>query len=249
MSIYAFVMTEPGMQQKLDISSIFTVHNLEESTVLRLLDASTNADIARYFNNDFFLGMLHDVQGNPGFDKRTQLAAGRLSNRIHQWHVFEDALSNTRGDFRVSAQMLKDIGNEEHALGSFLQTMMNHDNVVAKLAENPVLPSQSHPPLLLHSTLTSVSHGDFITFVRAFIGVSSVLAVWAWADSLGNDECREQTLAVIRLWQGVDGYREVGYQSYVVIVLTFNLLASAGSQSSVTAASAYPAPGVDNRGK
>ena len=46
-------------------------------------------------------------------------------------------------------------------------------------------------------------------FLRAFIGVSCVLAVYAWADSLPDEFCRERSLAILRLWQGVDGYREV----------------------------------------
>jgi hypothetical protein len=46
--------------------------------------------------------------------------------------------------------------------------------------------------------------------VRALLGVSSVLGALSWADSVGNDLCRERALAVLVLWQTVDGYREVG---------------------------------------
>ena len=59
------------------------------------------------------------------------------------------------------------------------------------------------------SDTLDVSHDEFISFLRAFIGIGSVLAVYAWSDSLPNDRCRERVLGVVRLWQGVRGYREV----------------------------------------
>ena len=46
-------------------------------------------------------------------------------------------------------------------------------------------------------------------FRSAFIGVSSVLAVYAWADSLPDYLCRERLLNILLLWHGVNGYREV----------------------------------------
>lgn len=194
----------------MDVSSIFDSETLDEPTVLRLLDAATNVDIARHLNNGYFLGLLREVQENSRIDKPTQLAAKRLSTRIQQWQRFEDALSNTRGDFDDASNFLKDIGTEEQSMGIWLESMIIHDDVVAKLAENAVLPvPHSQPPFLLRDTLNAISHDDFVIFVRAYIGVASVLAVWAWADSLGNDVCRERTLAILHLWQGVDGYCEV----------------------------------------
>lgn len=190
--------------------SIFDPQTLDETTVLRLLEAATNIDIARHLNNQDFLDMLQAIQDSTGIDKHTQVAAQRLATRVKGWTCFEDALSNTRGDFDESVRLLQDIGTDENSTGIWLESMIIHEDLVTKLGENPVLPvAQSHPPLLLRNSVNAVSHADFIVFVRAYIGVASVLAVWAWTDSLGNDSCREQALAVLRLWQGVDGYREV----------------------------------------
>lgn len=194
----------------MDLASIFDAQNLDELAVLRLLYAATNVDIARHLNNESFLRILRTIQDSASVDKQTQVAVRRLSARIRGWHSFEDALSNTQGDFSESIRMLKDIGTEELSLGAWLESMIIHDDIVTKLAENPVLPiPQSPSPFLLRNSFISVSHGDFINFLRAYIGVSSVLAVWGWADSVGNEVCRERTLSVLRLWQGVDGYREV----------------------------------------
>lgn len=193
-------------QQHLDMASIFDAQTLDEDTLLFLLDAAANIDIARELRADFFTALLHEIQGSGRFSKATQLVARRLFARIRGWHCFEDSLSNTRGDFNESSNMLKDIGTEEQSMGAWLESMMIHDDMVIKLAENPVLPiPQSNPPYAMNIT----SHDDFVVLVKAFIGVASVLSVFAWTDSLGNDVCREHTLAVLHLWQNVDGYREV----------------------------------------
>lgn len=92
----------------------------------------------------------------------------------------------------------------------WLETMITHDDVLARLAEMPVQKSlPSHSPLFFRNKMNITSHDAFVALVRALIGVASVLAVWAWTDSVGNDACREQVSAVIHMWQGVDGYREV----------------------------------------
>lgn len=183
---------------------------MDDLTLLRLLEASTNPIIARHLDTPWFLSLLAAVEAAPASDRATKKAASKLTARIQQWHVLEDALSNTQADFRAAACLMKDIGTSEQSFGIWLECMMMHQDILTKLAENPILPNaHSRPVALLEPGLSDISHGQFVAFVRAFIGVASVLAVYAWADSLPNDRCRERTLGVIRLWQGVDGYREV----------------------------------------
>jgi hypothetical protein len=154
--------------------------------------------------------MLDTIKTAPAADCETKAAARKLAARIQQWQILEDALSNTQADFHAAADFMKDIGTSEQSFGIWLECMTTHQDLVTKLAENPVLPiAHSRPPALLGNGSSAVSHDEFIAFVRAYIGVASVLAVYAWADSLPNDRCRERTLGVLRLWQGVDGYREV----------------------------------------
>jgi hypothetical protein len=215
---------------------IFEVSNLDESTILRLLDAATNPDIARHLNNNWFLELLRSVQSTPGASHEMQLATRRLATRIQEWQILEDALSNTQADFNQAAAMMKDIGTEEQSFGIWLESMTTNSELVLKLAENPVLPiSQSHPPLLFGQSMASVSHDEFISFVRAYIGVSSVLAVYAWADSLPNHQCRERSLGILRLWQTVDGYREA---SSLSLCCCFGLTSGA-NRSSITCCSCH----------
>lgn len=153
---------------------------------------------------------MSTIEAAPAADRRTKTAACKLAARLRQWQILEDALSNTQADFHAAAGLMKDISTSEQSFGIWLECMITHPDLLTKLAENPVLPiANSRPPVLLGSHSSAVSHDEFVAFVRAYIGVASVLAVYAWADSLPNDRCRERTLGVLRLWQGVDGYREV----------------------------------------
>ncbi|KAJ6561511.1 hypothetical protein DFH09DRAFT_494900 [Mycena vulgaris] len=196
--------------QQVDLDAVFEARTMDESTLLRLLDAVSNADIARYLNSGWFLDELEKLDASATTEKHARAAARRLSARIRHWEAFEDALSNAAGDFHASARMLQDVGLEEQSTGIWLETMLNHPNLVAKLAENPVSADPTTPPDLLRRVPpTAITHDELITFTRAYIGVASVLAVWAWTDSLGNDDCRAQTLAILRLWQNVPGYREI----------------------------------------
>jgi hypothetical protein len=181
---------------------------MDYSTITRLLDAAANIDIARHLRADWFFAALRTVQELSAADKELQLAVRRLFTRIQGWQILEDALSDTRADFNAAADMMKDFGKEEKSLGIWLGTMTMHNEILIKLAENPVLPNPQCPPSLFGAHI-AISHDDFIAFVRAYIGVCSVLAVYAWSDSLPNARCRELALGIIRLWQSVDGYREV----------------------------------------
>ncbi|PFH51340.1 hypothetical protein AMATHDRAFT_142962 [Amanita thiersii Skay4041] len=195
--------------QHLELELIFDAQVIDETTTNRLLDAAANGDIARTFNNPFFLQMFKDAAEELKSERNTYHAINRLLTRIHGWETFEDALTNRQGDFFESAQFLKDIGAGEQSIGIWLESMIIHDDIATKLAAAPVLPSRPHPPNLLNDKTGNITHDEFISFVRAFIGIASVLAVWAWSDSIGNDDCRAQALAILQLWQNVSGYREI----------------------------------------
>ena len=199
-------------QQSIDFDMVFDANVLDEANTNRLLDAAANVDIARRFNDPAFLELLAEARDGPRTDRDTQYAINRLISRIHGWELFEDAIVNSHGNFYESARLLKDIGTGEQSLGIWLESMSIHDVLPVKLSEIPLPPFQITPPLLLSEKAAgSVTHDEFIAFVRAFVGVSSVLAVWAWSDSIGHDVCREQSLAILHLWQNVSGYREVGF--------------------------------------
>jgi hypothetical protein len=197
-------------QENLDLSSTFDEAALDELTISRLLTAASNADVARGLKNESFMDLLHAVEAGPSVDAETRAVACSLLRRIEGWDILEDSLSNTQANFSRAAATMGEIGLEEDSFGILVETLINHQGLVSALAENPVLPNaQVPPPLSPQEWLKPISHDNFIALVRAYIGVSCVLAIYAWADSLPHDGCREQTLSIIRLWQNLDGYREV----------------------------------------
>ncbi|ESK95101.1 hypothetical protein Moror_13833 [Moniliophthora roreri MCA 2997] len=207
---------------QVDPVAVFNSNNLECDTLHDLLDAAANADIAHHFNSAPFLEVLQNIQRDSSQEKKTQTAAHRLASRLQSWDIFQDALTNTQADFAAAIAMLKDIGSEEQSVGIWLASMILHDDLVTKLSENPVFSnSQSYPRLFMRNASSAISHDDFIAFVRGYIGVISVFAVWAWSDSLGNDPCRERVLGVLRLWQGVDGYHEL--VNYFLLLRQFSV--------------------------
>ncbi|KDQ64455.1 hypothetical protein JAAARDRAFT_145190 [Jaapia argillacea MUCL 33604] len=198
---------------RLDLSEVFDPNTMDEGTLLRLVGASSNADIARHLDNPWFLDLLNAIQVNSGAtDREVRAVVRKVMTRVRGWQILEDALSNSQGDFNETANFLKEIGTDEQSFGIWLESFVTHQDLVTKLSENPVIPnSPPQPPLLFQNRqrVGSVSHAEFILFLRAYIGVACVLAVFAWADSLPNKRCRERALGIMRLWQSVDGYREI----------------------------------------
>lgn len=188
---------------------MFDISNLDDDdTIYTLLDASANPDISELLDVDWFKDLLHSVESLPTAVREVRKGARRLTARLRDWQVFEEALSNPEGNFADACRFLREIGTEEKSFGIWLSCMILHGDLWASVRDGP--PREDVPfTSFLDPPLTAISHGDFLGFVRAYIGVASVLAVYAFSDSLPNDHCRERTLGVLRLWQDIPGYREV----------------------------------------
>lgn len=188
---------------------------MDEDTLNRLLSASSNPDIARHLKSMELIEQLTAIYQAPSAPSATKTIAKQLVERLHGWEVLADSLWNTQGDFATASSFLRVACSKEASFGAVLQAFILHTELVTRLAENPVIRgSTASPPALLveadaFKSQPSVSHDEFISFMRAFVGVSSVVAVYAWADSLPHWECRERVLSILKTWQGVKGYREV----------------------------------------
>lgn len=205
--IVSFIAQE---RLKHDDSALLFNQELTYDTLGRLLDAAANVDTARYLDTERLLKVLLTIQADTNAEEDVRAISRRLISRLKGWRTLDDALLNTRADFTTATATVADIGREECSLGIWLQTMTAQPDILRKLAENPVLPmALTHPPPLLGQFNASVTHDEFIAFLRAYIGVACVLAVYAWADSVPNSLCQERALAILRLWQGMIGYREV----------------------------------------
>ncbi|KAI0089194.1 hypothetical protein BDY19DRAFT_889730 [Irpex rosettiformis] len=194
----------------IELEGVFDAHSLDEDTLERLFDSMANADIAKAFNKSWFLELLASISRSSSNNRELQLLAQQLLTRLEGMPIIEDVLLNTQGAFSTAALTIKNLTSQERSFGTWLASMITHRDLLDKLNENPPLSVPSQYPLpLLKNNRIPISHEEFITFLRAVLGVSSVLAVYAWADSLPHQNCRERALGILRLWQDVDGYREI----------------------------------------
>ncbi|KAF8559444.1 hypothetical protein OG21DRAFT_1503348 [Imleria badia] len=212
-----------ALMQSLNLENVFDVSNLnDDDTIYTLLDATTNPDISELLDVDWFKGLLQSVEASPTTQREVKKGAQRLTARLRDWQVFEEALSNPDANFADACRFLREIGTEEKSFGIWLSCMIMHEDLWANVRDGP--PRSDSPfASFLDPPLTAISHRDFLGFLRAYIGVASVLAVYAFSDSLPNDHCRERTLGVLRLWQDVPGYREIVNHLLLLRQMTFRL--------------------------
>lgn len=194
-----------------------TTANLDRPTLLYLLDAASSPDVSQQLRNEQTMKVISSISESATYDDGARRAATRLLERIKGWDVLEDALSNTQAPFQQAITLIREVAMEENSFGIWLENMLSNPDITERLLDNP-LPSihASRLPSLWSNEKIS-SHDDFIALVRAIVGVAAVIAVYAWSDSVPIYACRERALGVLRLWQTIDGYREVR-SPYVVVL-------------------------------
>ncbi|KAI5116623.1 hypothetical protein M0805_007794 [Coniferiporia weirii] len=195
--------------ENVDLARMYTVANLDRPTLLYLLDAAASLDVSRRLNNQHTLNAISFIRDNSTYDDGARRAANRLFERVKGWEVLEDSLSNTQSPFGDAAITVKEIAAEENSFGIWLENMISNSDVIDRIFENS---SPEHPlpcPPTIWQNNETTSHDGFITFLRAVVGVAAVVAVYAWSDSVPVEGCRERTLAVLRLWQNINGYKQI----------------------------------------
>ncbi|OJA20423.1 hypothetical protein AZE42_10774 [Rhizopogon vesiculosus] len=214
-----------ALMQVLELEAIFDASTTDEDALFTLLDASTNPDISRLLKAPWFLNVLQAVLALPTVTPEMKKACRRLGDRVGSWTVFEQALDGAPdADYTRAAMFLKDIGKEEKSFGIWLSCITTHEDLFTKVRDAPTY--EGAYPLDLMSGSNSpeeITHSEFMAFVRAYVGVASVLAVYAWSDSLPNLHCRERTLGVLRLWQEIPGYRAIIFPLLLLPQMTFRL--------------------------
>lgn len=188
---------------------MFTLANLDRPTLLYLLDAAASFDIASQLSDRPIIEAILFIRDDLSQEDGARRAARKLYNRIKGWGSLESILFGLQSPFSEAVTMIKEISMEENSFGIWLENMTSNKDILDTLSDNAQTAQLlRHPPRMSYSNEITSRH-DFITFLRAYIGVAAVVAIYAWSDSVPVDSCRERTLGVLRLWQNIDGYREV----------------------------------------
>lgn len=189
---------------------MFAKNTLDRLTLLDLLDACANIDVAKHVGSlPGVMRALQTIRDGRGSGPEAKQPAKQILDLVHGWAAFEDTLTNKQSKFAEAMAMLEHVTVDELTFGTWLLTMVTNQALVQQLSDNPITEnSLPHLPSM-RSTSSVSSRDNFIAFVRALIGVASVVAVYAWSDSVPLFGTRAKALSLLRLWQTVDGYKEV----------------------------------------
>ncbi|KAF5333157.1 hypothetical protein D9611_002711 [Ephemerocybe angulata] len=211
--------------ENLDLTAIFDETTVDEYVMVYLLQACANRDVAAHISkNAILLDLFETLQASSKVDPIIQASAKRLLDRIQGWSVFEDCLVNSKGDFPNAIKFLKDITLEENSLGIWLSCVLLNSELYNPLVREDTSTWDALPLQLFRNGGTACNHDEFLTFVRALVGVIAVTAAFAFADGLPYELCRERTLAIINIWQSVEGYDTIVNQVMQLRQLTTRLI-------------------------
>lgn len=191
-----------------DLEEIIDSTHLDRGLLTALLDASTNLDIARALDRPWFHLMLDTLIADRAGPTATKTAAQDLLNRIKGWTVLLNALENPNAPFDQAVAAVEGMTASENNCGAWLIGMITNPDLIDHLPHDGLV---RPPPKLLGNPALArqIKHGDFLLFLRAIVGVASVLAAYAWSDAWPDTRCRERCLGILKLWQSVEGYPEV----------------------------------------
>ncbi|KAH9022369.1 hypothetical protein EDB83DRAFT_86186 [Lactarius deliciosus] len=171
---------------RIDIRAIFDASTMEEDTLVHLLVAAANPDIAKTLTAADLPKELEILGRSPGLDPYVKRAAQRLIDRLRGWDELLAAIWEPNAPFAPARAVLRDLGGDEPSFGVALHAFVTHPDLVARISE-----------------------AEELVELRAWVGVACVLAAYAWADSVPNELCRSRAFGVMRVWQGAPHYREV----------------------------------------
>ncbi|KZV64689.1 hypothetical protein PENSPDRAFT_757048 [Peniophora sp. CONT] len=185
--------------EHLDMRAIFYASVVEPDTSRRLITAAANPDIARaLLVAEIGDGLLHKY-------------GPQLLQRVNGWNVLSDALWNTQADFKAARAFLQSITNDPNqaALGAVLHALIANEELRERLAENP-----ADPDALVNADCERdfTSHDEFVSYLRAWIGVASVMTVFSWADAVDGPVVKnalQHITTIVYLWQACPGYSEI----------------------------------------
>jgi len=172
--------------------------------VERLYDAAAHPLVAEALNSQAVLTCIQNFKDGHGTNHAVRAAVTGLQDRIKGWDKFNKLISGQSTDATGLPQWLRDITSDDMTCGVFVYWIVQED-VLSQIQESSARSPSGH--IWLSNSLPSCA--DFFGLLRAVVGVSLTLVVFCWAEDVSKGSCSEQIVSLIRLWQEVEGYREV----------------------------------------
>ncbi|KZT42990.1 hypothetical protein SISSUDRAFT_800120 [Sistotremastrum suecicum HHB10207 ss-3] len=171
--------------------------------------AVANPSLARILDRDSWRNSILDVIQNP-VTSSSQDACTLLRERILGQRAFDKLSLDGINEQHLIFDWLWNIGSREQSLGIWLSAIIEDTSFSSACADiNGIASPEPLKPLVYYKNGLEATNRELLSLVRAFIGVASCLAAFAWADSLPDKHCRARLIKVFRLWQQMDGYSEI----------------------------------------
>ena len=132
----------------MDLTEVFDTSNMDKDVLQRIHECVANIEIVRALQQQApFMDLLSSIAKNGGISQERRILARKIIERMDGVLIFEDAISNTQGDYAKSARTLSEICTSEYSFGIWLQSMITNEDLLDRLAEYPPLaiPLQSVP--------------------------------------------------------------------------------------------------------
>ncbi|GJJ07278.1 hypothetical protein Clacol_001478 [Clathrus columnatus] len=205
----------------LDFSDIFESHLLDKHIIERLHDAAAHPSIARCLGSPSMMSNLDSFLTLYTTNLPAKQATIALQDRVRGWEEFEKSIQGGSADIPLLMHWIRKLTSEDITCGIFLNYLIS-DTFSATRREYFLHIDRLHF-IPSWSSASLVTFPEFLAFLKAFIGISSTLAVFSWAVDLGAHECVEKFLSIARLWQEVPAYEKIFNHVFVLPRILYRL--------------------------
>jgi hypothetical protein len=176
----------------------------------KMIVCAANPSFANHLLKPTVMDRLKSLQ--IGADSRQETLLSSLISRVEGWKIFEQGLEKEEIQFSRVTSWIHSILGDEESFAMFIQGLAAYQPISRSLEAVPT--SGSVKPLFSHCP-AHVSIADRRSFVRAVMGVSSILPIFCWANSEGKHHCLQRVIHAFLIWQMEPGYAEVGYSIFL----------------------------------
>jgi len=167
-----------------------------------------NPAIAQQLCDQGALPLLDQLLHDHPRGRKLRAAAQALADRIRGWSELADAMVDPSVPWGPSLKWIREITADETSFALFLIALRLQEPF-SHILKGEIGPATQVLAFWPHQEDREASLEERHAFLRAIVGIGMVLPVFCWTNSEGMHDVLKKTLALFRVWQLVDGYREV----------------------------------------
>jgi hypothetical protein len=172
-----------------------------------------NPAIAQQLRDQGALPLLDRLIHEHPRGRKLREVAQALADRITGWQELVEAMDDPAVPWGPSLKWIREITTDETSFALFLIALRLQEPF-SRILKSGVRPETQLLAFWPHKEGREASLEERRAFLKALVGIGMILPVFCWTNSEGMHDVLKKTLALFRVWQLVDGYREVRTFSY-----------------------------------